>query len=157
MVEGRSIGWLAYIIPGFFKHTEQDFARVQRHAALGLENSHHMGTIGAKIGVKKDCTIPPIDAVLYGYQTLDGFRGPTLIYRFRTTDGNVLIWFAAGNSQTAEALDLGGLDAANRVKVRIVGGTVKKHTEYNGVKQTMVTRCKIEKIVEADVAEDVQV
>ena len=146
MVEHRSIGILAYLIPAFFRASQREFERVQRRAALKLGESQYVGEVGHKIGVKKTHQIAPFEAVLYGYHAMNGQYGTTHIYRFRSTDGNVFVWFASEGP--AEALDLGGLDATKRVPVRIEGGSVKKHTEYDGVKQTYLTRCKV-KVIEA--------
>lgn len=62
----------------------------------------------------------------------DGYYGVTTIIKFRSNDGNVFTWFASG-VQTYQRGD--------RVKVR---GTVKKHDEYRGVKQTVLSRCVVE-------------
>ena len=141
MVEHRSIGILAYLIPAFFRASQREFERVQRRAALKLGESQFVGAVGHKIGTGKKHQIAPFEAVLYGYHVMSGYYGPTHIYRFRADDGNVFIWFASEGP--AEALDLGGIDATKRVKVRIEGGSVKKHTEHDGVKQTYLTRCKV--------------
>ena len=141
MVERRSTGMLAYLIPSFFRASQREFERVQRRAALKLGESQYVGAVGHKIGVKKTHQIAPFEAVLYGYHAMSGYYGPTHIYRFRSADGNVFVWFASEGP--AEALGLGGLDAANRVKVLIEGGSVTKHIEYDGVKQTYLTRCKV--------------
>ena len=130
MVEGRSTGILAYIIPAYLKHMEQEFARTARKAALALTDSRHVGAVGDKlVGVK---------AVLYGYNTTEGQYGTVTIYKFRTDDGNVLTWFS---SQGVEGL--GSMAAVNRQAV-ILKGTVKGHSEFEGVKQTTITRCKVE-------------
>ena len=146
LVENRSIGTLAYLIPAFFKATQREFERVQRRTALKLGESQYVGAVGHKIGTTKNHQIAPFQAVLYGYYVMNGNYGPTHIYRFRSDDGNVFVWFASEGP--AEALGLGGLDAAQRVAVRIEGGSVKKHTVYDGVKQTYLTRCKV-KVIEA--------
>jgi hypothetical protein len=141
MIEGRSIGLLASLIPAFFRYTEREFQRTERRAALKLGESQHVGKEGDKIGTGKQHVIAPFEAVLYGYNAFDGRFGPTYLYRFRGDDGNVFVWFASEGP--AETLGLGGLDASRRVRVRIVGGTVKKHSEREGVKQTQLTRTKV--------------
>ena len=141
IVEYRSIGRLAYLIPAFFQANQREFERAQRQAALKLGESQYVGAVKAKIGTKKD-QIAPFDAVLYGYHAFSGNFGTQHIYLFRSADGNVFVWKASEGA--AEALDLGGLDATRRVAVRINGGTVKEHTEYKGVKQTRLTHCKVQ-------------
>ena len=67
--------------------------------------------------------------------TRDGYYGVTHIIKIRSTEGNVFTWFASGWQNLAKG---------DRVKVR---GTVKKHDEYKGVKQTVLSRCKVEKFL----------
>lgn len=145
-VEYRSTGILAYIVPAFFKATQREFERVQRRAALKLAESEHIGTVGDKIGTKKTHTIAPFEAILYGYYTKPGQFGTTYTYRFRSDEGNVIIWRASEGP--AEALGLGGIDASKRARVRFNGGTVRDHSEYQNVKQTVLTRCKVEVLKE---------
>jgi hypothetical protein len=150
MVENRSTGMLAYLIPAFFKAAQREFERVQRRAALKLGESRYVGKIGDKIGTTKNHQIAPFQAVLYGYHVMSGNYGPTHIYRFRSDDGNVFVWFASEGP--AETLGLGGLDASKRVAVRIEGGSVKNYSEYDGVKHTRLTRCKVKVLEAADAA-----
>ncbi len=64
------------------------------------------------------------------------------IVKMRDGDDNVFTWFASGYQN---------LKRGDRVSVR---GTIKKHDEYQGTKQTILTRCKVTKfeILEADEA-----
>ena len=55
--------------------------------------------------------------------------GMTHLYKFVTVDGNVLVWFASS------MIDI---DDVHKLK-----GTVKDHTERDGIKQTVITRCKV--------------
>lgn len=63
---------------------------------------------------------------LFTYQTT---FGTTCIYKFIDVDGNVLIWKT-------------GYQELEQDKTYTVRGTVKEHGEYNGDKQTVLTRCK---------------
>ena len=51
------------------------------------------------------------------------------MYKFRDVDGNVFIWW------TSSSLNLD--------HVLTVTGTVSEHSEYEGVKQTLLKRCKL--------------
>ena len=77
----------------------------------------------------------------------EGYYGTTHILKFRGDDGNVYTWFASGLQDLAKG---------DRVKVR---GTVKKHDEFRGVKQTVLSRCIVEKfaVVTADEAANAEV
>ena len=61
----------------------------------------------------------------------EGFYGPVDIIKMRDTDGNGLTWFCTGISS---------LKRGDHVKIK---GTVKKHEEYQGTKQTVLTRCVV--------------
>lgn len=73
---------------------------------------------------------------------IDGFYGITTIIKLRDLDGNVFTWFASGWHDVKRG---------DRVSIK---GTVKKHDEYQGVKQTILTRCVLTKftILTADEA-----
>lgn len=53
--------------------------------------------------------------------------GTTYIYRFISSDNNIYIW------KTAKMIE----------NIQKITGTVKELSEYNGVKQTVLTRCRI--------------
>ena len=61
----------------------------------------------------------------------EGRFGWTNIYTFQTEDENILVWFSA----TEQDIKLG--DSF------FLSGKIKDRNEYNGIKQTIVTRCKI--------------
>ncbi len=56
--------------------------------------------------------------------------GTMVIHRFLTTEGNLLVWFT-------------GAGAAREGEIVNLRGTVKRHDTREGVRQTVVTRCKI--------------
>lgn len=61
----------------------------------------------------------------------DGFYGTTWMYKFVTVEGNILIW------KSSKWID------ETETKKGHVKFTVKDHTEFRGIKQTEVTRCRI--------------
>lgn len=62
----------------------------------------------------------------------EGFRGATtIIVKMITESGNALTWFATNYPDVEEN------------KSYTITGTVKDHSEYKGIKQTILTRCKI--------------
>lgn len=79
------------------------------------------------VGVEGERTIfkVKVDAV----RSYAGSYGETGIHRMQDTDGNLLVWFA---SSSAEWLDVGA-----EVQIK---ATVKKHDEYKGTKQTILSR-----------------
>ena len=71
-------------------------------------------------------------------KSLEGAYGVTGLHKMHDADGNDVVWFASG---LAEWLEVG---STYRVKL-----TPKDHSEYNGRKQTSVSRVTvIEKIEE---------
>lgn len=57
------------------------------------------------------------------------FPTTTYMYKFVTEDGNILIW------KTSKCFD--------EDSVKMIVGTVKEHSEFREVKQTILTRCKV--------------
>ena len=89
--------------------------------------SEWVGQVGDKLTMEATYT------KCHTYETHFTYRGETnYIHQFTDADGNVLVWKTSN----------GIYDIPTGTKVQIKG-TVKGHDEYNGVKQTMLTRCKI--------------
>jgi len=82
--------------------------------------SHHIGSIGERLTFKVNEIV-----CLTSYYTEYGLN---YFYRIVDGDGNIYVW------STSKCLD---------GDYTTVIGTVKKHDEYNGEKQTVLTRCKI--------------
>lgn len=94
-------------------------ARAERGAA-----SEFVGAVGGKVSTK---------ATVMAVREIDGNYGVTFMYRFNA-DGNTLSWFASRNQR----LEVG--------QVVELAGTVKKHEEYKGEKQTLLTRCTVKEV-----------
>jgi hypothetical protein len=69
------------------------------------------------------------EAEVLGVYGTEGFYGHTDIVKLKDVDGNLFTWFAS---------DYTDLERGDRITIK---GTVKKHEEYRGVKQTILTRC----------------
>lgn len=95
---------------------------IQRHNA---ENSSYVGTVGEKIEQEVVLTKELYFKTNYGYNT------GTYIYIMKNKLGNELVW------RTSKSLSISEGESF------IIIGTVKGHDEYNGTKQTVLTRCKI--------------
>jgi hypothetical protein len=65
---------------------------------------------------------------VHGFDTAYGY---TTVLKFRTSEGATLVWFASSS-------DIGRDDVGKRYTL---AGTVKKHDDYKGAKQTTLTRC----------------
>ena len=99
---------------------ERDTKRAKENAEL--MNSEYMGNIGDRITFAID-----------SWKALTSWEtewGVTVLYRFIDTNGNVIIW------KSSKYID-------SEKEVTKLTGTIKEHKEYNGVKQTVVNRCKV--------------
>lgn len=83
--------------------------------------SEHVGAVKERIEFEAEVT---------GVYGTEGFYGHTDIVKFKDADNNQFTWFAS---------DYTNLERGDRMSIK---GTVKKHEDYKGVKQTVLTRCK---------------
>ena len=75
-----------------------------------------------------------IEATLKFDKLLDGAYGTTTMMKFVTVDGDLVTWFASG------------VHDVEKDGVYKIAGTIKKLSEYNGNKETVLTRCKLSKV-----------
>lgn len=118
----KHIGKLAYMPIGYRKALEQKQKEIEQSARKEAEKvSNYVGTIGEKVTFTAEKA-----ALLTSYPTEYGY---TYIYKF-ISNGNVFVWFS---SRSVEGIQDGCT----------IKGTVKSHSEREGVKQTILTRCKV--------------
>ena len=107
---------------------------IKRRAKLDMhKGSKFVAEVGARI---------EFDVTLEWTFTFEGNFGPVTLYKFIDADGNLLVWFASNsfcpgpvspdNFEPNEEIAVG-----QRVKIK---GTVKKHEERDGIKQTVLSR-----------------
>ena len=114
----NNFGYLAYA-PVDFKKMMQKQEREQL-ASEAKAQSQYIGNVGEKItGEIKNAQL------MTSWQTVYGW---THLYKFVTTDGNTLVWYAS------RCID---------GEPKKITGTVKDHKMYDGEKQTVLTRCKV--------------
>ena len=116
-------GFIAYAPLAVKDYLKKMEAKRQREAKAETErkSSEYVGEIGKRIefGVTEA-------RLLSSWET---DWGMTHLYKFTDLDGNVFVWFASSI-----------IDEEDVHKVR---GTVKDHNERDGIKQTVLTRCKV--------------
>ena len=112
-------GYLAYAPVAYEKYIERMRRKAERDAERVAErNSEYVGEVGQRITVQlSEMKLLTSLETMYGY---------TYLYKFIDTAGNVLMWFASRAIADCKAIK----------------ATVKDHTERDGVKQTIITRCK---------------
>jgi hypothetical protein len=115
---------------------------LQNAAAKAI--SQHVGNIGDRV----EMTLTLDHTATWEQPSYAGYGTDTMhIHAFKDADGNTFIWktskgvyVALGNDQYKVA------DKGDAVTLK---GTIKDHSEYDGEKQTVLTRCKIMDIKEA--------
>ena len=115
IVDGRTLGFGASMLPAY-----QRAMGVQRERARAAAESRHFGTVGKR----EVFAVEVIDVVSH-----ESDYGVTHIHRMRDEAGNRATWFSSGTK-----LDPGTYD---------IKATVKKHDAYQGIPQTVLTRCAV--------------
>lgn len=123
--EGRDLGIVVSSVACYDREMEYQARKAQREAQQakekqGVENEW-FGTVGERVEVME-----PECKLLTSWETEFGTK---YLYRFTTENGYVFTW------KTCKAV-------GNGKKLKVVG-TVKAHTEFRGMKQTELTRCKV--------------
>ena len=86
------------------------------------ESHKYVGCVGDKVD---------IEATYLWRGSYDTYFGTTYIYTFEDENGARFVW------KTSKYMTL-----EENTKVRLTG-TIKEHSEYNGIRQNVVTRCKV--------------
>lgn len=123
-------GFVAYAYVAYLRIIEKESFKKAKKEAEAV--SEYVGNVGDKITVTAKCTYAG------GYSNEFGY---TNIWKFTDSNNNIYIW------KTQNDIDGMWDDATgyNNGKVYTLTGKVKEHSEYNGVKQTVLTRCKVVK------------
>lgn len=116
----RSIGFLVSAPQTWAKARERDLIRQAESDEIVNE---HFGSVGDKV---------VLTVTIKSIRFIEGDFGTTTLYTMVTETGHMVKWFAS-KSALGETADV-------TLKIK---GTIKKHDEYQGVKATLLTRCKI--------------
>lgn len=126
------IGWHAMYKPEGFETVETSVDTVCTIDSAGLyeyqkvdfskpaPESHYIGSVGQKVD---------LELTLIRVFWVDTQFGSLGVHKFADADGNIVIWKTSCNT--------------GDFNTGWISGTVKEHSEYNGVKQTVLTRCKV--------------
>lgn len=115
---GKNNGLIASAVP-FYNRANDLYEKKEKLV------SNYFGDIGSKVQVK---------VKIFLVKNFDTQYGTTTLVGFVSDNGNVFKWFASGFKE---------LNVGDEV---IVTGTVKTHSEYNGIKETLLTRCKLKSV-----------
>lgn len=116
----KNAGLLASLFPTYTRAMEREAKYRTDH--VDESNSKHVGAI--------DDTVTFDVHSLRCMSSFETQYGTKRIYKFVDTKGNVYIWKT-------------GLSINNESAVKSVTGIVKGHTEFRGIKQTELQRCKM--------------
>lgn len=118
----RSIGMAGAIPAAHARHLEREVKRkFEQESTL----DEHLGSVGEKI----DTTL-----TILAIRPMESQWGVTTLFSFRDEDGRQVAWFSSID-RIDEKFSVG-----QDVTVK---ATVKKHGEFRGVRQTMITRAKL--------------
>lgn len=111
------LGYIAYAPLAYERYAKKVAERKAREQSD--KNSQYIGNIGEKVSIAvTECKLCTSWENQWGY---------TYLYKITDTQGNVFIWYAS---------------SCITHEVSKITGTVKQHSERDGVKQTIITRCK---------------
>ncbi len=148
----RTAGIAASAVTAYQRHIGQMRQRAARAERASL--SVHLGTVGERVsfglppktgkrgkptkGAPVVLSLAPVTLdFVTGYDTDYGY---VTVLKFRTEEGALLVWKASGDCPERD--DVG--------KTYTLVGRIKKHDEYKGEKQTMMTLCTVEEVKPAE-------
>jgi len=118
-IEYNHMGILASLFAAYYKAIQKEIEYKNKMEKDRL--SEYVGTVNEKVTVNLQSF-----ELLASWETQWGY---THLYKMTDTAGNVLIWKAS--------------KVINENQITTVTGTIKEHTEYKNVKQTVLTRCRV--------------
>lgn len=86
------------------------------------KNSKHIGKVGERVVLDVNVTFMKL---------MSGHYGAVTLVKFRDIEGNVLSWFASGDKE---------FNVGESLKIK---ATVKKHSEFNEIKETALSRVSV--------------
>lgn len=122
-VEWQNIGFLVYLPEGYNRYIQKETKRAEQR--LIDEKSEFFGEIGKRYREEKVYKV----RILTGWETQYGY---TYLYKIVLESGNILTWKSTNWYDENKLSNVDNIDF-----------TVKNHIEYKDVKQTEVTRCKL--------------
>ena len=118
------IGILVSLFPTFNRDLE--IQAKKEKAKKEEQNSNHVGSVGDRIQVN----VQSVKCLTSWENTFSYYPTTTYLYKIVDQNGNVFTWKTSTFMNEDEP----------PVTIK---GTVKEHSEFRGVKQTVLTRCKV--------------
>ena len=122
------IGMLVSLFPTYDRELEIQTRKAEAEAKSKKEaqTSKHIGNIGERIHF----AVQSVKCLTSWETTFGYYPTTTYLYKIVDAEGNIFTW------KTSNIIDDDNIPQS-------VVGTVKEHTEFRGVKQTVLTRCKM--------------
>ncbi len=118
-IDYKNMGFAVSMIKAYNKHLSiEEKIRKEKEAA---DASEFVGEVGQRIEIAN----PQVEVITY----LENQFGVTIRYKITDEEGHIFMWDSSSGIY------------ADKV-VASIKGTIKKHDEYRGCKQTWLTRCK---------------
>lgn len=121
-VSEKHINILVSIVATYNRHIEKMLKKQAEKelSELGLKNEHY-----GEVGKRQDFNLKCVACYVS-----EGFYGITYINKLIDEEGRTFVWFTSTK----------GFEQGQEVTIK---GTIKEHSEFNGEKQTVLTRCKV--------------
>lgn len=131
VVDEKVLGFVVSAIPAYMRaHDREVFAKKER------AESTHVGQVKQRIEM-----VLTLAMIRY----IDSNFGTRTMCKYRDENGNVVIWWAS------DAIDMA---VGTKIKAK---ATIKEHSEYNGIKQTIVSRLAVIETLESPIANSQEV
>ena len=124
-VSSKRIGFLAYAPTGYLRSVEKAAAKAAEAETL----------VNEPLGEPKT-KVKSLPAKVTGIHYIDGQYGTTTLVKFQMTSGHKAAWFASNTP----------IDESWIGTEVLVSGTIKDTSEWKGIVETRLTRCKVEKV-----------
>ncbi|ADQ52944.1 hypothetical protein CL89_gp253 [Aeromonas phage PX29] len=121
-VSSKAMGYAVSAVACYLRDLDKENERKIKEK-VG-QNSNHIGNVAERLR--------GLQLTVIGTKAFETMYGTTTIVNMIDTSGNIFVWFASGYRE---------FDKNEEIQI---AGTVKEHREYNGTKQTVLTRCKFE-------------
>lgn len=119
--------WNCYYKKAVLKEGAKEVADAAKKAAMPKSNSEFVGEVKERL---RDIKVTYVSS-----REIQTQFGISILYNFKMGD-NILVWFCSGKGIDPD------IEEGEEV---LLTGTVKKHEEYNGIKQTQLNRCVVKR------------
>lgn len=125
----KHAGLVASAVAGYQR--EQQKLLERKLEVVGVKDSKFIGTEGERLDFYGQ---------LYKLIAIEGQYGTTWVHKFKTREGNMVVWFASSRPVVGTRENGTYIHAEPGDKEYLMTGTVKRHETREGINQTTMTR-----------------